>query len=213
MSECRAGPYPEWWVSRGVIDTSSAITNDYMVANAGQLKWLATNACDELEEKLSGGAGSNLWAQVQGFCATNNYLPVNAGQVKNLAQLVWDRLIDEGHTNAYPWAGASFTNDYAVVNIGQLKNAFSFTISYTPGPGDTDGDGLADAWEQIIIDHDPDDDIEDIGDVLPGHDYDGDGLTNLQEYQNGTDPTNSDTTAPTVVIVWPTNAAGRVWIP
>ncbi|MBT5605246.1 MAG: SUMF1/EgtB/PvdO family nonheme iron enzyme [Lentisphaerae bacterium] len=53
---------------------------------------------------------------------------------------------------------------------------------------DTDSDGLPDAWEQQIIDAAPDDGIDQVADVLPGDDFDGDGATNQQEYDNGTDP-------------------------
>jgi hypothetical protein len=46
---------------------------------------------------------------------------------------------------------------------------------------DSDGDGLADAWEQ-----------QHFGtlNAQPGDDPDGDGMTNLQEYRSGTDPKN-----------------------
>ncbi len=64
------------------------------------------------------------------------------------------------------------------------------------GPGDfifgiidEDGDGLPDWWEQQIIDADPNDAITSIHDVHPGDDFDSDTLTNLREYQLGTDPT------------------------
>lgn len=57
---------------------------------------------------------------------------------------------------------------------------------------DVDGDGLSDAYEQRIIDADPDDAITTIQDVLPGDDFDNDGSTNEQERDNNTDPTNSD---------------------
>ena len=55
---------------------------------------------------------------------------------------------------------------------------------------DADEDGLPDCWEQQIIDDDPFDDIETIEDVLPGDDYDEDGMSNGDEYQSGTDPTD-----------------------
>ena len=58
---------------------------------------------------------------------------------------------------------------------------------------DTDSDGLPDSWEQQIIDADPGDDINSIEDVNPGDDFDADGLTNLGEYNHGTDPANPDT--------------------
>jgi hypothetical protein len=47
---------------------------------------------------------------------------------------------------------------------------------------DTDGDGMSDDWEQLIIDVDSEDDIVDMYDVLPQDDYDGDGFSNLREF-------------------------------
>jgi len=47
---------------------------------------------------------------------------------------------------------------------------------------DSDGDGMPDAWEAYFF-----------GNQTATGDYDNDGLTNLQEYQRGTDPTNPDT--------------------
>ena len=51
---------------------------------------------------------------------------------------------------------------------------------------DSDGDGLPDGWEQDVIDFDPNDGINELGDVRPGDDIDGDGMTNLAEYIAGT---------------------------
>jgi len=51
-------------------------------------------------------------------------------------------------------------------------------------PVDSDGDGLADAWERKHFDG---------LSGGPGDDPDDDGLTNLQEQQHGTDPTDADT--------------------
>jgi hypothetical protein len=51
-------------------------------------------------------------------------------------------------------------------------------------PNDTDGNELLDTWEMTHFGH--------LG-VDPNADPDGDGLTNLQEYQNGTDPNSADT--------------------
>jgi hypothetical protein len=46
------------------------------------------------------------------------------------------------------------------------------------------------------------------------NDTDGDSLTDSNEVINlRTDPNNSDTNRPTVWIVFPTNNAGRVWLP
>lgn len=56
-------------------------------------------------------------------------------------------------------------------------------------PNDQDTDGMPDHWEQQIVDADGADGIATVADVLPGDDFDGDTLTNLQEYQIGTNPT------------------------
>jgi hypothetical protein len=58
-------------------------------------------------------------------------------------------------------------------------------------PNDIDNDWLPDDWEQQIIDADPNDAITTIEDVKPGDDFDGDGDTNLEEYQKGTPPTSA----------------------
>ncbi|MBU3907323.1 MAG: hypothetical protein KKA64_03675 [Nanoarchaeota archaeon] len=59
-------------------------------------------------------------------------------------------------------------------------------------PSDTDNDGLPDSFEQDIIDANLTDNITLISQVKPGDDFDNDGLTNLEEYENDTDPTNPD---------------------
>ncbi|MFT4588096.1 MAG: hypothetical protein ACI9VS_001516 [Candidatus Binatia bacterium] len=48
---------------------------------------------------------------------------------------------------------------------------------------DSDGDGLPDAWEQALIDALAD--LNNLGDVNPNDDSDGDGLSNLSEYISG----------------------------
>lgn len=58
---------------------------------------------------------------------------------------------------------------------------------------DGDGDGMLDAWEQQIVAFDAFDAMRSAADVLPGDDFDRDGLTNLEEFNAGTDPTSPDT--------------------
>jgi len=57
---------------------------------------------------------------------------------------------------------------------------------------DFDSDGMGDNFEWLIIDDNTGDPLEFFPDVLPGDDYDGDGFSNLTEFQNGTDPTEPD---------------------
>jgi len=75
-----------------------------------------------------------------------------------------------------------------------------FASGYSPSPtasaayviGDADDDGLLDTFEQAIIDADGGDGITTTAHVLPEDDFDGDGLTNLEEYLLGSDPTSAD---------------------
>jgi hypothetical protein len=57
---------------------------------------------------------------------------------------------------------------------------------------DSDNDGLPDAWEEAIVQADPDDDIASIADVSPDGDPDDDLSDNLTEYLARTDPLDSE---------------------
>lgn len=56
---------------------------------------------------------------------------------------------------------------------------------------DSDGDALPDWWEQQIIDYSENDEISSFQDVLPDEDFDGDNFSNMEEYQEETDPTDT----------------------
>ena len=92
----------------------------------------------------------------------------------------------------FPWTSET-TDDanHAIATIGQLKAAFSLRFEDLTIE-DSDGDGLPDAWETSFISH-----LAQFGiiftDVTPSEDYDGDGLTNYQEYLSGTNPFFTDT--------------------
>ena len=66
-------------------------------------------------------------------------------------------------------------------------NGFELSAS-----ADADGDDLADAFEQAIIDADPGDAINTIEDVLPGDDFDNDGSSNAEEQDRSTNPVAAD---------------------
>lgn len=78
-----------------------------------------------------------------------------------------------------------FINVQAGQVYGDDQNEES-TLTVPLAPADADGDGLPDDWEQAFLQDVPDDQQG------ADDDPDGDGLTNLEEFQNGTDPNNPD---------------------
>lgn len=182
---------PAWWSSRGVIATG-ATGDDYALINQGQVKRLATQAYYEMEARLPGGAGGGIATVIVGWqnppsppaSQPDDYVTINIGQLKKLAQLFYDRLAAVGYVDPPVVAGRTYLwtpstaddDDYAYANIGQAKLLFSFDFA-----ADTDGDGMPDWWERghglnpnSVMD--------------AGTDPDGDGLTNLEEFQRGTRP-------------------------
>ncbi len=181
--------YPAWWFSRGVIaqantnpspsyPTDYPTADDYAVLNQGQLKNFATQAYNELRADAptnvwSTSYGTNLSSMVNGWNPTNGdaYAAVNLGQLKTVSVSFYNVLISMGYTNNYPWTGAG-ADDYAAANIGQTKNAFSFD------PG-LDTNGLPYWWEQKYFGRTG---------LNSASSPDGNGLTLLQDYQQGNNP-------------------------
>jgi len=79
------------------------------------------------------------------------------------------------------------------------NNLCGMQIAYT-GAADTDADGLPDGWEQRCFNN---------LDQIATADIDADGLSNLREYQLGTDPTRTDSNANGISDL---NDFERVWI-
>lgn len=178
---------PDWWAARSVL-TPGATADDYAVANLGQLKNIARKAALELDEHLPDGAGegihalTNTWSAVPAEGVTrDDYAVLTLGQLKRVGKLYYDRLADANlrTPGSYPWTGTN-ADDYAPANLGQLKKVFAFDLNFT----DTNHNGIPDAWEMQMF-----------GNLNQSAtaDADGDGLSNLAEWQAGTDPTKWDT--------------------
>ena len=173
---------PMWWTDRNVLEGGQ--TGDHFsTVNQGQLMHIAEQAYLEMEDTLPGGAGTNIINLISNEfpLVTNYYATVNIGQLKYVAGHFYDRLIEIGQTNAYPWDVGITNEHYRYANVGQVKALFDFELS----DGDVDNDGLDDAWEIIHF-----------GDITSqdgSGDPDGDGLDNAGEFAAGTDPNDPDT--------------------
>jgi hypothetical protein len=106
------------------------------------------------------------------------------------------------YSESSPWpAGASGTGEslQRVASSEYGNDPINWQVAAptagrdNPGAGveDLDGDGLPDDWERAIVDFDPEDEIDDIGDVEGADDFDGDGASNHDEWLAGTDPTDA----------------------
>ncbi|WP_461785052.1 Ig-like domain-containing protein [Prosthecobacter sp.] len=183
QSATAVAPGPAWWGRQSVADPY-AIPDDFAVANTGQLKYLATKAAAAMNAELPGGAGGTINAMVAAWNATptagvtrDNYLAINQGQLKQVAAPFYNRL-----SVAYPWAGSSgVRDDYLLVNLGQLKQVFSFELKFrTVGQGPVQIPAITLAAALVAWNALP---VKPLGSSL--NDFDGDGISNLQEYLMG----------------------------
>lgn len=184
QSATAVAPGPAWWSAQNVADPY-AIPDDFAVANAGQLKYLAAKAAAAMNAELPGGAGETINTMIAAWNASpaqgvtrDNYLAINQGQLKQVAAPFYERL-----GLPYPWAGSSgLRDDFLLVNLGQLKHVFSFELKFrTVGQGPVQIPAATlqaalDAWNAL-------------GPAKPlgstAEDLDGDGISNLQEYLMG----------------------------
>lgn len=89
------------------------------------------------------------------------------------------------------YGGAIVNNDQ---DLDGLSDELELEIGTDPNNPDTDGDGLPDGYEYLILGTDAlkvDTDGNGIADS--DEDFDNDSLSNLKEYEIGTDPNNPDT--------------------
>jgi Bacterial Ig domain/Bacterial TSP3 repeat len=188
---------PGWWSQRGVVNPNAA-PDDYALANQGQLKNIAKAAVAEFDAHLPGGAGDSLHNLVNAWSQPdpqrNDYAPINLGQLKNVAKPFYDRLITVRYVDNYPWIGVpNPPDDFAIANLGQIKNLFSFDLLATDSAHDSDQNGLPDWWEKYYFGH--------IGIDPNAPATRGDGLTNLQAFQQQRNPIDYYDGQPPVVTI------------
>ena len=132
----------------------------------------------QVGDGVSVSTDGQTWHRVQGLTSVNG---ITSGWKKFEVDL----------DTAIAAAGISGYNSVFKIKFQQFDNypistdGFAFDdITVNAGVEDSDQDGLPDDWE-----------IDYFGDLnaLPDSDLDYDGLTNLSEFQEGTDPTDFDT--------------------
>lgn len=198
--------YPAWWYNSadpasGVIDATVSTLNQNNNASIkqGQLWNLAAQAIDELNESLAllGGAGFTLEDFRDPTQSPDYQATVKIGQLKNISAKFFDRFAAIGFQpgdagwptglnlnpiTSYPWPENQSPSNLELANLGQAKHLFSWDVLTwitKAMENDSDGDGLPDFWENFHF-----------GNLKAGSDDDpdSDGVSNLMEYKQGTEP-------------------------
>lgn len=186
-------------------------------SNAFRLAWLAPDALRQ-ERHTAGTGWTNLPGLVNGAVAADDLaLARIPGSTQTLhvavwtsagnASALWYRFSDAAGNPLGEPVNLSMNSvgDYSDPVLLPLSNGVArvlarfaaspvklreFQISLEPATGDkdSDADGLLDTDELRMIDADPDDAVAGLADVLPGGDFDGDGMSNGDEVRSGTDP-------------------------
>ncbi len=191
------GPVPFWWVNHGLLDLSRRVSNHSPVT-VGQLKNVAATAKAFLDARLD--MRPELWEFAFADYGGNPFpLPLgdpggnhgvaNLGQLKYLASGfyrvlhnldgfdadAWLASMGVSAIGGYPWdPAAPAAGNRRPANIGQLKLLFSFPLDAHASAR------VQSSWVGAYL--------LSIG-TPPHADPDGDGLTNLEEFLLGTDPT------------------------
>lgn len=196
----------------------TAIEENYEAAKVGQLMNMATKAAEELNANLKDGAGdeiNNLISSFKEFDVENpdkNYQALTTNDLKYVASLFYKRLselpktyvsmpeepafsLEESNsdkvTNNSEISQSTLslpartstnksTTEETIANVGQLKNSFAWSLTSVAND-DNDADGLPDSWEMKYF-----------GNLTTANGtscYNGDGVSDLQKYQQGKDPT------------------------
>ncbi len=188
---------PDWWEDTAYQVTNGNTRADSAIATIGQAKHVVKQAYLYLETELGEyGVGSELNSLYAQFCVSAPSNPdsdkyvLTIGQLKYLAKPFYDRLnaADVSYDTAsmnpedgiYPWSDAQTDdNDLAPATIGQLKYCFSFDLS-------TWALSSWDAYRGHLVSLFENDGYDGIEDILAEGDFDGDGVSNYDEFINGT---------------------------
>lgn len=196
---------PVWWTTRGIVNASSP--SNLSPATIGQAKWMAYQAISELDGKIGAQTLDRLRNEVEAVAPLvfpqnpaefeNQRKVLAVGQLKAISapfyqilsglspMWVESQLVDNGTRDPndgasyYPWSTASSDDEnLAIAVVGQLKSVFALRFE-----ADIDENQLPDFWEYQFFGG-----LGNGGSV----DLDGDGISNLAESSNGTNPLSKD---------------------
>ena len=154
------------WTGTGSVPASGASNSvTFTITNNSTLTWQWTNQW-YLDVEVS---GSGTVEVVDGWYTNGAVVSgIDATAASNYFFMGWSGDVPAGNTNDNPLSLS-------------MNQARTVTAIFSD---DSDGDGMPDWWESL---HGLSNGLNDAA-----MDLDGDGLTNLGEYQNGTDPTATD---------------------
>ncbi len=125
------------------------------------------------------------------FSAATDFSATNLRTLTATARIDWSMLDQPMPAAGQPlhWRVRGIFHVLAFDEAGRVVETNRYFGTWANAPetvvlADVDGDGLPDAWERLRLGH---------LDEIAGGDPDGDGLTNLQEYAAGANPTLGDT--------------------
>ncbi len=175
--------------------SASTFTGDLNLNNAQSLAALADDAVFNF---VIGAAGVSNTISGPGSIQLNGDFVLDLTGASTTVGSSWSLVSAATTTYGASFSLPGFTSNGAAEGAriwSREENGVLYQFNEASGSlsilnSDSDGDGLEDAFEQVIIDFDSGDAFASLGDVLPGDDFDFDSFTNLQEFAAGSDPTD-----------------------
>ncbi len=190
---------PDWWELRHFTNTTSNGATDNPDGDSHDnlseyQNGLDPNVIDDVPaDPAKEDADGDLWSDA--YETTHGTNPNNGADGN--ADDDGDGLSNGEETVYGTDANDSDSDDDGVVDGMEVK-----VYGTDPLLGDSDADGLTDGWEQWVIDSDPNDALAVLADVNPGDDLDGDGNSNLEEFEDGTYPLDGNSFLAWTSVVW-----------